>query len=78
MDAVFDDLAVKAIKIGMLGNRETISAVADGLMARECPFIVLDPVMVAQSGAALIDDDVAIIPDFRAAALRGDQKATPR
>ncbi|OQW50063.1 bifunctional hydroxymethylpyrimidine kinase/phosphomethylpyrimidine kinase [Candidatus Raskinella chloraquaticus] len=56
MDAVFDDLAVKAIKIGMLGNRETISAVADGLMARECPFIVLDPVMVAQSGAALIDD----------------------
>ena len=56
MDAVFDDLHVRAIKIGMLGNRETISAVAEGLTRRVGPPIVLDPVMVAQSGAALLDD----------------------
>src|SRR3546814_2571680 len=48
IDAVFDDLAVGAVKIGMLGGPAVIAAVADGLVARSVP-IVLDPVMVAKS-----------------------------
>ena len=57
MDAVFDDLDIAAVKIGMLGNGEVIEAVAAGLAARPAVPLVLDPVMVAQSGAALIDDN---------------------
>ena len=58
--AVFDDLAVGAVKIGMLGSVATVEAVADALTAalhiRPVP-VVLDPVMVAKSGDALIAED---------------------
>jgi len=54
MDAVFSDLAVDAVKIGMLSVPETIRAVADGLNAFGVGRIVLDPVMIAQSGDPLI------------------------
>ncbi len=54
MDSVFTDLNVKAVKIGMLSVPETIRAVADGLKAHGAETIVLDPVMVAQSGDPLI------------------------
>lgn len=51
--AVFDDIAVDAVKIGMLGTPEVIGAVAEGLAGFEGP-VVLDPVMVAKSGDALL------------------------
>lgn len=51
--AVFDDLAVGAVKLGMLGDAGVIATVADGLAGRGVP-VVLDPVMVAKSGAALL------------------------
>ena len=54
IDSVFTDLAVKAVKIGMLSVPETIRAVAGGLEAHSAKTIVLDPVMVAQSGDPLI------------------------
>lgn len=54
IDAVFADMAVSAVKIGMLATPEAIAAVADRLAGRDVP-IVLDPVMVAKSGAALLD-----------------------
>lgn len=54
--AVFDDLAVGAVKIGMLSSPEIIEAVADGLSGRGVP-VVLDPVMVAKSGDALLRDE---------------------
>jgi hydroxymethylpyrimidine/phosphomethylpyrimidine kinase len=56
--AVQDDIGVDAVKIGMLGSVATIEAVARALdlLAPETP-IVLDPVMVAESGARLLDDD---------------------
>lgn len=54
--AVFDDLAVHAVKIGMLGGPDAIDAVAQGLAGRSVP-VVLDPVMVAKSGDALLADD---------------------
>jgi hydroxymethylpyrimidine/phosphomethylpyrimidine kinase len=54
--AVADDIGVDAVKIGMLGNAETIEAVAEALaLVRDAP-VVLDPVMVAESGAALLED----------------------
>jgi hydroxymethylpyrimidine/phosphomethylpyrimidine kinase len=55
--AVVDDIGVDAVKIGMLGTRETIEAVGEALdLVGEVP-VVLDPVMVAESGASLLDDD---------------------
>ncbi len=54
--AVFDDLDVRAVKVGMLGTPEVIRAVADGLRGREVP-VVLDPVMVAKSGDRLLATD---------------------
>jgi hydroxymethylpyrimidine/phosphomethylpyrimidine kinase len=56
MDAVFDDLAIGAVKVGMLGGPDAIDAVADGLAGCAVP-VVLDPVMVAKSGDALLADD---------------------
>ncbi len=54
--AVFDDIAVGAVKIGMLGGAEAIAAVTGALEGRRAP-VVLDPVMVAKSGDALLADD---------------------
>jgi hydroxymethylpyrimidine/phosphomethylpyrimidine kinase len=54
IDAVFSDLAVGAVKIGMLSQPETIDAVADGLARHGQTVVVLDPVMVATSGDRLL------------------------
>ena len=53
IDAVLSDLDVSAIKIGMLATPEIIQTVADGLQGFSGP-IVLDPVMIAKSGDALL------------------------
>ena len=53
IEAVLDDLAVRAVKIGMLGSPQLIRAVAEGLRGRGLP-VVLDPVMVAKSGDRLL------------------------
>lgn len=56
IDAVFADLPVASVKIGMLGSAEVVAAVAEGL-ARHCASeIVLDPVLVASSGARLLPE----------------------
>ena len=53
--AVAEDIGVDAVKIGMLGNAETIAAVERALdLVPEAP-VVLDPVIVAESGARLLD-----------------------
>ncbi|WP_404711703.1 bifunctional hydroxymethylpyrimidine kinase/phosphomethylpyrimidine kinase [Sphingomonas sp. MMS24-J13] len=54
IDAVASDIGVDAIKIGMIGSAETAAAVADWLERVDMP-VVLDPVMVATSGASLAD-----------------------
>ncbi|MGL4323327.1 MAG: bifunctional hydroxymethylpyrimidine kinase/phosphomethylpyrimidine kinase [Beijerinckiaceae bacterium] len=54
MDSVFSDLAVTAVKIGMVSNAQSIAAIADGLMRHNQKNIVLDPVMVATSGDKLL------------------------
>lgn len=53
---VYDDIKPKAVKTGMLAERETISLVASYLKKYPQPY-VLDPVMVATSGHRLIDSD---------------------
>jgi hydroxymethylpyrimidine/phosphomethylpyrimidine kinase len=56
VDACFDDFDIGAVKLGMLATADAIDAVADLLDARDAP-IVLDPVMVATSGAKLLADE---------------------
>jgi hydroxymethylpyrimidine/phosphomethylpyrimidine kinase len=54
--AVVEDIGVDAVKIGMLGTAETIEAVEEALdLVGDVP-IVLDPVMVSESGSNLLDD----------------------
>ena len=55
MDVVFEDLNVNAVKIGMLSQVGVIEAVAGGLSRHLAKAVVLDPVMVAKSGDALLD-----------------------
>lgn len=57
LDAVFDDVRVDAVKIGMLATAEVVRVVAATLAARRPPFVVLDPVMVAKSGDRLLAPD---------------------
>lgn len=57
IDACFEDFDVRAIKIGMLATADIVTAVADALDARPRVPVVLDPVMIATSGAKLLDDD---------------------
>jgi hydroxymethylpyrimidine/phosphomethylpyrimidine kinase len=56
LDAVFSDLGVDAAKTGMLFSRPIIGAVADFLAEHRVPLVV-DPVMLASSGAKLLQDD---------------------
>jgi hydroxymethylpyrimidine/phosphomethylpyrimidine kinase len=55
--AVAEDIGVDAVKIGMLGTAETVEAVVGALGAVGDAPVVVDPVMVAESGAVLLDDD---------------------
>ena len=57
IDAVFSDLDIGAVKIGMLSQVATIEAVARGLERHRAKNIVLDPVMVATSGDRLLVPD---------------------
>jgi hydroxymethylpyrimidine/phosphomethylpyrimidine kinase len=61
IDAVFSDLAVGAVKLGMLSNAAVIAAVADGLARFKQTNVVLDPVMVATSGDRLLKPDAVDI-----------------
>jgi hydroxymethylpyrimidine/phosphomethylpyrimidine kinase len=57
IDAVFGDLDVKAVKIGMVAQPATIDAIAAGLERWSPKHVVLDPVMVATSGDRLLATD---------------------
>lgn len=57
IDTLFADVPIAAAKIGMLGNAGVVRTVADGLSGRKLPFLVVDPVMIAKSGDALLSDD---------------------
>ena len=57
IEAVASDIGVDAVKVGMLGTTETIEAVIEGLgMTGDAP-VVVDPVMVSETGSSLLDDE---------------------
>jgi hydroxymethylpyrimidine/phosphomethylpyrimidine kinase len=55
IDAVFSDLDVGAVKIGMLSRAEAVAAVAEGLREHKAKNIVLDPVIAASTGGTLLE-----------------------
>lgn len=55
--AVFEDIRPDAVKIGMVGSADIAVAVADTLERYEAANVVVDPVMVASTGAVLMADD---------------------
>ena len=57
LDAVFEDIFPDAVKIGMVSTSELIRVIADSLVRYGAANIVVDPVMVATSGARLIEDE---------------------
>ena len=57
MDAVCSDLAVDAVKIGMLSKAGVIETVVSGLQRHKANHVVLDPVMVTTTGDPLLQDD---------------------
>src|ERR1700761_1624617 len=58
IDAVVGDIGVDAVKLGMLGNTETVIAVADALASLDPDVpVVIDPVMVSESGAVLLEPE---------------------
>ena len=57
LDSIFTDIPPDAVKIGMVPSRALISVIADRLHFYGAGHIVLDPVMVATSGAALMQHD---------------------
>ena len=57
LDAIFTDIFPDAVKIGMVSSAELITVIADKLKAYGAKHVVVDPVMVATSGAKLLEDD---------------------
>ena len=56
IEAVFDDIQVDAVKIGMLGNVETVQVVAETLKKYKPKYIVVDPVMISKGGHYLLEE----------------------
>ena len=57
LDAIFEDIYPDAVKIGMVASSELIRVIADRLRHYDAKNIVVDPVMVATSGSALMKND---------------------
>ncbi|SFV66876.1 Hydroxymethylpyrimidine phosphate kinase ThiD [hydrothermal vent metagenome] len=57
LEAVLSDISFDAIKIGMLHSDKIIKAVEESLIKYPAPYIILDPVMIASSGDALMSDN---------------------
>ncbi len=64
MDSIFTDIFPDAVKIGMVSDRNLIHVIAEKLKEYKAANIVVDPVMVATSGARLISEDaVSVLKD---------------
>lgn len=57
IDAIFDDFQVSAVKTGMLGTAAIVELISEKLTQYPVPHLVVDPVMVAKSGAALLEPE---------------------
>ena len=61
LDAVFEDIRIDAVKIGMLANASIVRAVADALRRYQPPRVVLDTVMISKSNHALLAPEAIVI-----------------
>ncbi|MEP4195283.1 MAG: bifunctional hydroxymethylpyrimidine kinase/phosphomethylpyrimidine kinase [Aliishimia sp.] len=59
--AIFDDIRVDAVKIGMVATADIVDVVAQSLAVNKAVPIVLDPVMIAKGGAQLLGDDAVAV-----------------
>ena len=57
IDAIYEDIGSDAVKIGMLSNEECMEAVAKGIKKYNPKNVVVDPVMYAKNGAALMEEN---------------------
>lgn len=57
IDAVFEDIEVDAVKVGMLSDSVCMNTVAEKLLQYKPQFVVVDPVMIAKGGHALMQED---------------------
>lgn len=57
IDAVFEDIDVDAVKVGMLSDSVCMNTVAEKLLQYKPQFVVVDPVMIAKGGHALMQED---------------------
>ena len=57
MDAVFSDVRVDGVKIGMVSRSESIHAIAEGLKKWKPAIVVVDPVMISKSGYPLLQPE---------------------
>ncbi|MGG0719599.1 bifunctional hydroxymethylpyrimidine kinase/phosphomethylpyrimidine kinase [Robertmurraya massiliosenegalensis] len=65
IEAVFDDIPVDAVKIGMLSSPATVETVAQSLIKYQPTYIVLDPVMVSKGGHHLLQKEaIQSLKDF--------------
>lgn len=91
LDAVFSDLRIDAVKIGMLSRADTIAAVAAALRRYQPAHVVLDPVMIAKSGDNLLQPEAVsalitellplaslVTPNLPEAAVLGGWSGTPK
>lgn len=91
LDAVFEDIFPDSVKIGMVASNELIDVIADRLKYYNAKNIVIDPVMVATSGSALIKTDAVktlvqkllplstvVTPNIPEAEILSDMKITNR
>lgn len=57
IDAVFEDIEVDAVKVGMLSDSVCMNTVAEKLLHYKPQYVVVDPVMIAKGGHALMQED---------------------
>lgn len=55
--AVFDDIRIDAVKIGMVANRELVQVIAHALEQYQPPIVIVDPVMVSTTGSLLLEKE---------------------
>src|SRR5215216_4781707 len=75
LEAVMSDIGAHAAKTGMLATAAIVEAVAAAVQDLEIPFLIVDPVMVAKSGARLLDDEA--IGAMKSELLRQAYVVTP-
>src|SRR5687768_15440091 len=75
IEAVVSDIGARAAKTGMLPNAAIVEAVAAAIADLDIPLVVVDPVMIAKSGDALVDDEA--VGALKAELLRRAFTVTP-